>query len=260
MTRSAAWLALTLLWPLAAGAQAPEATPRPEARPAPAVEVTRRAPLPVVAGAEGVVLRSLRPSPRPDVVPAMSAWVRRDSPDRVAGAGEAICGDPSIQGRDVAPIEGRIRGCGVADPVAVTAVAGVALSDAAVMDCTTARALKEWVQEGVKPVVGRRGGGVVGLRVAAHYACRTRNNQSGAKISEHGKGRAIDISAIRLANGNVVTVEQGWGRLTTRRMLRRMHRNACGTFGTVLGPRADRFHQDHFHLDTARYRGGAYCR
>jgi len=39
-----------------------------------------------------------------------------------------------------------------------------------------------------------------------------------------------------------------------------MHRAACGPFGTVLGPNADRFHQDHFHFDTARHRSGPYCR
>ena len=33
-----------------------------------------------------------------------------------------------------------------------------------------------------------------------------------------------------------------------------------GGFGTVLGPESDQFHQDHFHFDTARHRGGPYCR
>jgi hypothetical protein len=27
-----------------------------------------------------------------------------------------------------------------------------------------------------------------------------------------------------------------------------------------LGPDADRYHQDHFHLDTASHRSGPYCR
>jgi hypothetical protein len=42
--------------------------------------------------------------------------------------------------------------------------------------------------------------------------------------------------------------------------MRRAHKTACGPFGTVLGPNADRYHQDHFHFDTARYRSGSYCR
>jgi hypothetical protein len=44
------------------------------------------------------------------------------------------------------------------------------------------------------------------------------------------------------------------------RILRQLHQTACGPFGTVLGPEADRHHQDHFHFDTANHRGGAYCR
>ena len=33
------------------------------------------------------------------------------------------------------------------------------------------------------------------------YQCRGRNNIPGAKLSEHGKGNALDISAIKLSNG-----------------------------------------------------------
>jgi hypothetical protein len=98
------------------------------------------------------------------------------------------------------------------------------------------------------------------LRVAAHYACRTRNNQPGARISEHGKGRAIDISGLRLRDGTLITVRNGWNGAETGKILRRMHQGACGPFGTVLGPESDRFHLDHFHFDTARYRSGPFCR
>lgn len=42
-------------------------------------------------------------------------------------------------------------------------------------------------------------------------------------------------------------------------ILRRMYKGACGIFGTTLGPDSDRFHQDHFHFDTAQYRSGSYC-
>ncbi len=142
----------------------------------------------------------------------------------------------------------------------VSSVAGLRLSQPAIMDCRTATALNAWAERGVKPAIGRLGGGPVGLKVAAHYSCRTRNNQSGAKVSEHGKGRAIDISAIELRNGQSLTVLHGWRNRQHGKRLRAMHQAACGPFGTVLGPNSDRFHQDHFHFDTARYRSGAYCR
>ena len=174
--------------------------------------------------------------------------------------GGSVCGDSAIRGKWVKRIPGRIRGCGIAKPVRVTSVAGVLLRNPPTINCTAAKALKKWVAGSVKPAVGKMGGGVASLRVAAGYSCRTRNNQPGAKISEHGRGNAIDISAINLKNGVALTVLRGWRDSVQGKILKRVHREACGTFGTVLGPKSDRFHQDHFHFDVARHRGGAYCR
>ncbi len=41
--------------------------------------------------------------------------------------------------------------------------------------------------------------------------------------------------------------------------LRRLHKGACGTFGTVLGPEANAAHRDHFHFDLAERRRNAFC-
>jgi hypothetical protein len=41
--------------------------------------------------------------------------------------------------------------------------------------------------------------------------------------------------------------------------LRRLHKGACGVFGTVLGPEANEAHRDHFHFDLARRRNSAFC-
>jgi hypothetical protein len=90
---------------------------------------------------------------------------------------------------------------------------------------------------------------------AAHYSCRGRNNIKGAKISEHGKGRAIDISAFILSSGKVFTVAQDYNKL-----LRRIYKAGCGYFMTTLGPGSDGYHEDHFHFDTSARKGGAYCR
>ena len=150
-------------------------------------------------------------------------------------------------------------GCGISDAVRVTSAAGVRLSQPASLTRATALRLDSWLRERAIPAIGRKGGGLVGIRVAAHYACRTRNSRPGARLSEHAKGRAIDISAFILADGSVISVLSGWnGR--DRRLLRRLHASACGPFGTVLGPDSDRHHRDHFHFDIASHRGGAYCR
>lgn len=128
------------------------------------------------------------------------------------------------------------------------------------MDCGTARALKTWVHSSAKPALSSKGGGLREIKVAAHYACRRRNNAKTGKISEHGKGRAIDISAFRLMDGSEITVLKGWNARSSSKALRKMHADACGPFGTVLGPKANRFYLDHFHFDTARYRSGRCCR
>ncbi|MCW8843102.1 MAG: extensin family protein, partial [Rhodobacteraceae bacterium] len=117
-----------------------------------------------------------------------------------------------------------------------------------------------WVKGGMARSVGRYGGGVAKVKVAAGYSCRTRNHKKGAKISEHGKGNAIDFSGFYLANGDEISVLNDWGKGRKGRILKDMHRSACGPFGTVLGPESDRYHKDHFHFDIARYRGGPYCR
>lgn len=41
--------------------------------------------------------------------------------------------------------------------------------------------------------------------------------------------------------------------------LRRLHKGACGVFGTVLGPEANEAHRDHFHFDMAARKRSAFC-
>lgn len=228
-------------------AEAPTSSLRPEARSAPVHLATMSvAPMP------GAVLR---PQARPGSI-AQQAMAQRQQRQR-----GAVCGDLSIQGEEVGPVPGRIPGCGIERAMRITSVAGIALSQSALMDCGTAKALKSWIEKAAVPAFRSKGGGLARLRVAAHYVCRTRNSQTGARISEHGKGRAIDISAFYLQNGAAVTVAEGWHAGGSQsRALRKAHQGACGPFGTVLGPESDRFHRDHFHFDTARYRSGPFCR
>lgn len=164
----------------------------------------------------------------------------------------AVCGIPSIKGQEIAPIESNISGCGVPEAVAVTSVSGVRLSQAATVDCTIATALNSWVNEVAQPAFD---GKLAELKIAAHYACRSRNNIKGAKISEHGKGKAIDIGAFILTNGKVLTVKEDYNKL-----LRRIYKAACPYFKTTLGPGSDGYHEDHFHFDTSARDSGSYCR
>jgi hypothetical protein len=105
------------------------------------------------------------------------------------------------------------------------------------------------------------GGSVTDIRVAAAYNCRTRNSVPGAKLSEHAKGNAIDISAFKV-KGEWIEVG-GKNGLAQNAFLKDVRKSACGPFTTVLGPGSDSYHSDHFHFDLAQ-RGksgrGLYCR
>ncbi len=157
--------------------------------------------------------------------------------------------------------------CGALKPFKMAAAdyGRVQLRPAAVLRCAMVTAVDDWVSGSISPLAARHlGSPVVALKVAASYSCRTRNGQPGAKLSEHGLANALDVSSFYLADGRQITVKRGWhGTSAERSFLRAVHASACRQFTTVLGPNADRFHHDHFHVDLARHgRKGTYrvCR
>ncbi|MFV0367716.1 MAG: extensin family protein [Hyphomicrobiaceae bacterium] len=146
--------------------------------------------------------------------------------------------------------------CGAANPFRVSATAGgrVSLQPAATLRCPMVPAVDHWVRAVVEPAARYHfGQPVTELKVAASYGCRPMNHKRGAKLSEHGHANAIDISEFRFADGSRITLKGGWhGGSRERAFLRAVHRGACDTFTTVLGPNYDAAHRDHFHLDLAR--------
>lgn len=175
-------------------------------------------------------------------------------PSRPLVQGSGLCGVVILSGSTLGSVPGP-GDCGVSDAVEVTSVGGIRLSTGLTVDCTTATALATWVRDVANPAVGSAGGGLARIEVGGGYTCRGRNGQAGARLSEHAFGRAVDIMGFTLQDGTRLTVLNNWG----NGILRAMHRGACGIFGTVLGPEANRYHRDHFHFDTARYRSGSYC-
>jgi len=195
----------------------------------------------LVAAATGA--DALTPKPRPPGPPA-----------RAEGT---ICGDPGLVGAPLAPVTGP-GGCGIAHPVRVTRAAGVALDPPPVIACPTAVALKVWLQSEAKPAFAPAGPPLEGLDIAAGYVCRNVNSDADGALSEHARGRAVDIMRFRLGDGSVVRVETAWRARARGPILRRIHAAACGIFGTTLGPDSDRHHSDHFHFDVADRRR-PYC-
>ena len=172
----------------------------------------------------------------------------------------SVCGIKGIRGYSVPRVRGKISGCGIDNPVKISEVDGVKLTKEALVGCDAAKSLYSWVRNSAKPLIGRRGGGMAKIQVVVSYACRNRNSAKKGRLSEHAKGKAIDITGFVLKNGDTLSVKRDWRTASKGKTLKKLHKAACGPFGTVLGPNANRYHQDHFHFDVASYRSGAYCR
>ncbi len=218
------------------------------------------APKPAAAAVSASTELAVPQAPRPEARPnGFAELVAAITTPRATTRKGSVCGVAEIKGEAIRPIDGA-GSCGIAKPVRITSVSGIKVAGAPTIDCTTAKALNDWVRGGVIPAVGRTGQGLAQVNVIASYSCRTRNNQRGAKLSEHSFGHAVDISGVTLKDGTTLTVLDHWRSAKYGKIVKAMHRSACGPFGTVIGPDGDRYHQNHLHLDTARYRSGAYCR
>ena len=262
--------AIATLIPLAVGnalaGQAPETSPRPLLRGA-ALSANQDAQAPRIDSS--VPLPPTRPAGAEPPLPAPGRKVETAQPlapaittppPRIASSG-FVCRDPRLKGRPVPTIVARGRACGILDPIKIREIAGVKLSTEATLNCPTARRVADWLTGVAQPAAkAELGAPIRSVWVMGSYVCRTRNHKPGGKISEHGKGRAIDIGGVTLSDGQKVTVLEHWGRGRRGRFLKTLHAKACGLFHTVLGPKADRFHQDHFHFDTAQRGGRPYCR
>ena len=146
--------------------------------------------------------------------------------------------------------------CGMQQPFRVTRLAGgtVALKQRMTLACPALSEAEAWLADTIQPAADLYFGQPVAEINAGTYACRGRNNQPGAKLSEHSFGNAVDIMSFKLADGYVITVKGGWrGTEAEQGFLREVFLGACQRFTTVLAPGSNVFHYDHIHVDLARH-------
>jgi hypothetical protein len=142
-------------------------------------------------------------------------------------------------------------GCGGEDLVRLEAVVlpdkrQVALKPAATLRCTMASAIAEWIRADMAPLAARMGSTISDLDNFDSFECRGRNRIAGAKLSEHGRANALDVRALKLANGQAIALTD---RTVPREMRENILHSVCARFTTVLGPGSDGYHEDHIHLD-----------
>ncbi len=147
-------------------------------------------------------------------------------------------------------------GCGIAAPlrleaIALTDDAKVTLMPAAIMRASLASALAAWVRDDLAPAIAP-GDRLASIEGTGAYECRSRDRITGAKLSEHATGNALDLDAFRTENGKLFAVassKDDSNEVKTFRAL--MKKTACLRFATVLGPGADLYHEGHLHIDLA---------
>lgn len=164
---------------------------------------------------------------------------------------ESIAIAPSIP-----PIKGP-GGCGGEDLVRLEAIVlssaqRVAVKPAAVLRCTMAAAVADWVRTDIAPLAASLGTMISELDNFDSFECRGRNRVRGAKLSEHGLANALDVRGLKFANGTTLSLTD---RAASREAREKVLASVCTRFTTVLGPGSDWYHEDHIHLDLAQRRG-----
>src|SRR5262245_7946825 len=207
-----------------------------------------------IAVAQTVPLPRPRPAQAPAAQPADAADVEEPPPPSACRL--RLTSDLAVA-PSVPPLTGPGE-CGIDAAVRLEAVvlpdrSRVALSPPATVHCTFAEAIVQWVRQDLAPAVRSLGASLRSIDNYSAYDCRGRNRVVGARLSEHGKGNALDIRLFKLADGKVVRLTDPEADKDFREALRKI---TCARFTTVLGPGSDGYHEDHVHVDRAERHGG----
>jgi len=147
------------------------------------------------------------------------------------------------------------EGCGIDGAVKFKA-AGVPLNRPLLLSCSTATSLADFETKVVAPAAAATLGHTVTLLTSAgSYDCRGQRSDHPERLSEHGKGKAIDITGFTLEDGSRITVlKNWWGKDEKAEFLHKVAAGACKMFAVVLTPKSNKLHRDHLHLDTGPYK------
>jgi len=141
--------------------------------------------------------------------------------------------------------------CGGEDLVRLEAIVladkkRVSVNPPATLRCGMASAIADWIRTDIVPLAAQLGSEPSGLDILGSYECRGFNGVPGAPLSEHGHANALDVGAIKLANGQSIVLTD---RTVPREFRESVLHSVCARFMTVLGPDSDWYHEEHIHLD-----------
>ena len=233
-----------------------------ERKPKPRRAALPSVPLPKARPPEAPTAETSKPEPEPPAAEKQAPAVTEKRVEQAAPAPpppsacrlaltDAIAIAPSIP-----DIKG-VGGCGGEDLVRLEAVVlpdnrRVPVKPAAILRCTMASAIVDWIRADMVPLAASLGTTISDLDNFDSFDCRGRNRVVGAKLSEHGRANALDVRALKLANGQSISLTE---RNVPRETRESVLNSVCARFSTVLGPGSDWYHEDHIHLDLAERRG-----
>ena len=211
------------------------------------------------AAAQGVPLPRARPADAPQTIPLPPLRPAiLPTPTEPPPPSACQIRLPGIAAAEIIPPVIGTNGCGIDDAVKLSAVktrdnGRIAIAPPATLRCSTAEAIAHWLRDDVAPIAATLGAPLASVTNFAAYECRGRNRVVGALISEHGKGNALDIRALTLANGKQYEPTDV---AVSKDARERLKASACARFSTVLGPASDGYHENHVHVDLAERRSG----
>ena len=80
----------------------------------------------------------------------------------------------------------------------------IEIKPAPVLRCEFAESVAAWLRDEVAPRVDKPGAPLRTVETFDDFECRGRNRVAGAKLSEHGKGNAVDLRSFVLADGRSI--------------------------------------------------------
>jgi hypothetical protein len=139
--------------------------------------------------------------------------------------------------------------CGVAEPVRMTSIgladgAKIDLPDRPILDCPFALVFSGFARDLMAPLATA----ILGSRVSAI------GTGPGGAPNPHGKGIAVDVAQIALADRRRIAVGHE-AEPSEVLFVKTMRKAACGWFTTVLGPGSNAAHAEHFHFDILHHGG-----
>jgi hypothetical protein len=130
----------------------------------------------------------------------------------------------------------------------------IAFSPKVTATCSLTAALYWYQQQLASIALEQMHSKLTGIGQLGTFSCRNVNSEIDGNRSEHASANAIDIASFHFADGRTVSVLRDYGKSTPAgRFLDAAHDKACNLFDVVLGPRYNRLHANHFHLDMGRY-------